>query len=441
MAGASLAAACAAAVLLLLAPAPCWARVWDLEHDAGAVAGDASDAVAWKNGRALNKTLASLVPGDVLVIPAKTFYVMGGITASGLRSVTLRVDGVLALSTNLKAWPTSDGKRVMDFLTLNDPENVTMTSAGGGSFDGRGRSWWGPPGIGYLERVENRPKLLKVNRARNCLFEKLLLKDSPYWTMEVSGDTVEIRYMTIDARRLRDDGHSLIDLTAFNTDGIDVMGRNFWVHDCSIWNQDDCIAIKDGSENMLFERLNASGLGLTIGSIGGSVNRNITVRDCYMHRTFKGIYMKFRDGHSPGLIADVLYENIVMDEPEQVPIWIGPAQQSDSRQFWAGHPCSILWPEVPGATCRVPASGLYRNITLRNITINNPKQSPGLIYGNVTNPMQNVVFDNVRVTNPGSKPWGKNYYKCEGVQGIAMGDTWPVPPCFKDQTRRSALLV
>ena len=141
-------------------------------------------------------------------------------------------------------------------------------------------------------------------------------------------------------------------MTAFNTDGFDVTGRNVWIHDCTVWNQDDCIAVKvlyciavkalvtlnarsemllqDNSENMLFERITASGIGLTIGSIGNSVVNNITFRDCYMPHSWKGIYMKFRGGDSSkgGRISNVLYENIYMEAPEQFAIWIGPAQQS-----------------------------------------------------------------------------------------------------------------
>jgi hypothetical protein len=113
---------------------------------------------------------------------------------------------------------------------------------------------------------------------------------------------------------------------------------------------DDSFCVKDGSSNMLFERLTSSGLGLTIGSIGGSTVRNITFRsvlssrgcvlshacainrDIYMPDTFKvpstpplpvpllhylypasadlplqGIYLKFRG--SGGLITDILYAN------------------------------------------------------------------------------------------------------------------------------------
>ena len=136
------------------------------------------------------------------------------------------------------------------------------------------------------------------------------------------------------------DGPGTIDTTAFNTDGFDVSGDHVYIHDCSIWNQDDCIAVKDGSNDMLFERIEASGVGLTIGSIGGSQNNNITFRDCHMHKTFKGIYMKFRG--NGGVVSNVTYENIVIDQPQQWPLWIGPAQQSDSDDLCAPNGgCSI----------------------------------------------------------------------------------------------------
>ena len=47
-----------------------------------------------------------------------------------------------------------------------------------------------------------------------------------------------------------------------------------------------------------------------------------------------------------------------------------------------------------------------------------------------------LVFDGVRVTNPPANgAWGKKYYYCKGVSsGVAMGGTWPVPPCFRNQT-------
>ena len=122
-----------------------------------------------------------------------------------------------------------------------------------------------------------------------------------------------------------------------------------------------------------------------------------------------------------------------MDAPSQYAIWIGPAQQSDSRQLCAAHPCSLCWPEVPLTTCHAPDS-LYENIMIRNVTVNNPKKSPGVILASQNVPMKNVTFEDVKFTNPGHKPFGDDYYHCENVQGVATGSTWPVPPCFDDQT-------
>jgi hypothetical protein len=50
--------------------------------------------------------------------------------------------------------------------------------------------------------------------------------------------------------------------------------------------------------------------------------------------------------------------------------------------------------------------------------------------GNSSNPMKNIIFENVIVTNPGYKPWGNEFYLCESIEGISAGLTDPVPPCF-----------
>jgi len=416
------------------------ARIINFETDVGAIPDDTSLATAWTNGGLMNTTLGNLTSGDVFLIPNKTFSLMGGIQAQGLNSVTIQIDGTLSYSDDIKAWPRNGQGNVLECMSLQNIQNVTFTSSGIGLINGNGEKWWGFPGIGYLIRQENRPRLFSIGNSSQLLVENLIFKNSPYWTFWVYDvDGLEVRFTDIDARRTSYDGHDLIDLTAFNTDGFDVTGKNVWIHDCSVWNQDDCFCVKDGSENMLFERINASGLGLTIGSISGSVVRNITFRDVYMSNTFKGIYMKFRSGDSPGLIADILYENIYIESPEQWPIWIGPAQQADSTDICKGDPCSLCWPIIPEAICWLPAAGSYQNITLRNITISNPKRV-GVIMANETNPMNNVTFDGVRVVNMSKNASDYDYFRCENVvNGVATGDTWPVPSCFQDNTTSSQM--
>jgi len=418
-------------------------RLIDFEAE-GAIAEDMSDRTAWTNGILMNKTLAALAPGDTFLIPNKTFMMMGGIKAWDFESVIIQIDGTIVFSDNMEDWPRRENGRVLKCIHFYNIRNVTFTSSGRGVLDGQGATWWGVPGIGYLVRGENRPMLFNIEGSKDLLVENILFLDSPYWTFWVDDvDGLEVRYCEISARRTDDDHHGIIDITAFNTDGFDVTGKNVWIHDVEVWNQDDCIAVKDHSENMLFERITASGVGLTIGSIGTSIVNNITFRDCTMHHTWKGIYLKFRGGdeNKGGRVSNVLYENIYMDAPEQFAIWIGPAQQSDSNILCAAHPCSLCWPQLEnlGAECNMHKNFIYENITLRNITIVDPKFSygQGVIIGNPETPMQNIVFDGVRVVNPANSDVEK-YHSCEGVEGgIALGDTHPVPECFEDQTDKA----
>lgn len=113
-----------------------------------------------------------------------------------------------------------------------------------------------------------------------------------------------------------------------------------------------------------------------------------------------------------------------MERPEQWAIWIGPAQQVDSSNV-----CSLLWPQDPLASCPVSPNYNLTNIVLRDITINSPKTSPGVLWGNLSNPMD-ITFDNVVVNSPGTDPFGDAYYACTGVRGNATATTKPVPPCF-----------
>ena len=410
-------------------------RIVDFESE-GAIRETDSLAVQRHNAAIFNAALARLRPGDTFRVPEGTFHIMGGLFGSRLVRVTLQFDGVLSFSDDIRRWPRGADGRVLPCLCLEDLRHVTLTSAtGGGVLDGNGKRWWGVPGLGYLVRGEDRPRLLEIRGASEVLVERLSLVNAPYWTFWAHGvDGLEVRHTQIDARRTEAERHDLLDMTAFNTDGFDVSGARVWIHDCRIWCQDDAIAVKEESRDMVFERLEASGVGLSIGSIGAATVRNITFRDIHMLRPYKGIYLKFREG-ADGVIADVLFENITIEEPSQWPIWIGPAQQSDSRRLCAPQPCSICWPFVALARCEASMS-TFRNVRLSGVAVQRPRLSPGVLLAHAENPAEGIVFHDVVVEDPPAEPWGDDYYYCEGVgRGVATGRTWPVPPCFQDRTR------
>ena len=326
---------------------------------------------------------------------------------------------------------------------------LTFTSAGEATLYGAGESWWGY--IEYLLHGEDRPRLFALYNVTDVLVERWNFYQSPYWTFTAFDVArLEIAHCSISNRQNKRDSHGLFNLNAFNTDGFDVAGRDIHIHNSRVWNQDDCFTVqpigRNGinaqcTENVMVENISASGLGLTVGAIHPSRDHNcinnVTFRNAYMHHTFKGIYVK--SGNSFDSLASaemqgITFENVTMDSPEQVPIWIGPAQEGDSKGA-----CSLLWPAF-GKCPPPPKSMLFENITLKDILVRYPEQSPGIVLGNPERPMKNVLFDNVRVepANPDTKPWGKDFYKCQGVHGVAVHGTSPVPPCFVTQTMRES---
>ena len=257
------------------------ATVHDFEA-LGAVADDGSNVTTLDaNAALLNHALQSgvLAPGDTLLFPNKTFHLQGGITASGLRNVTLQFDGTLSFASDRKRWPKKPDGKVMNCLELEDAENLLLTSSGTGVLQGNGKAWW----LGIPQHSEDRPKLLQIADSARIVVEHLHFLNSPYWSTDFKDvDTVTIRHCDVAVRwnaGARD--HGALELAAANTDGFDLSGSNVHIHDVNIWNQDDCVCVKNVkpgsrrascSENWLVERVHASGLGLTIGSIGCSAS-------------------------------------------------------------------------------------------------------------------------------------------------------------------------
>lgn len=152
-------------VVLAAALPRCFAKVVDF-GEAGATPDHSSLATERANGALLNASLASLQPGDTLVIPNATYHVMGGIVGRKLKDVVIQIDGTLKFSTRADDWPrTGDGTDagVLACTRWDALDNVTFTSSGLGTLDGQGAAWWGFPGVGYLEVGENRPRLFHAD--------------------------------------------------------------------------------------------------------------------------------------------------------------------------------------------------------------------------------------------------------------------------------------
>lgn len=209
----------------------------------------------------------------------------------------------------------------------------------GGIINGNGKTWWDDVIRGKLE--DHRPRLLHVMESGDMLVENLTLLNSPFWTLTLETIDTEVRYINVlvdrkyqsdppedvqddispfdIARRLDDSlgipfpiddlpdwiGRKFRQPQDLNTDGIDPIGQNIWVHDCIIQNADDSVAVKpshggrnasrigDCTRNITVESMVLTGFGASVGSVAPhDYHRcldNVTFRNITMPGTGKGM--------------------------------------------------------------------------------------------------------------------------------------------------------
>lgn len=456
------------AMLLLLTTSGLVAGLDDVFVDVtsfGAVPGDSGDPIS--NTAAFNKALAEIPAGKVLLVN-ETFNTIGGINASNRSGITVQLDGSIVGVPKIDAWPRPSAGQYAHIVHFINCTNITIR--GQGYIQGNGPDWWFLYTLGDcgLLRPKNssicphRPKALVIEQSSYIHVSGITSVDSPSFNIQVvDGRHAEIDHVTVITElvtiqkiksQLRRWRLNKLGLTSdppglqpedLNTDGIDASGFDIWIHDVSVQNDDDSFAVKPCSqscwsnpctENVLIENSYATGFGASVGSVPPHTDhncvKNITFRNITMEKTGKGVYIKSNpecEEGSTAEITNIVYENMTIIKPEWWPIWIGPQQQQEPGDE-LGDKCSLFYPVQD--SCPTQGCVSFTNITLRQIIIKDPWFSPGVILGNETNPMTNVVFDGVIFTfedpNNGKFPFGRSY-KTEFAHGVATGGTFPDP--------------
>ena len=258
--------------------------------------------------------------------------------------------------TDLVITCSAQDKAIVDVDYETDEIYLDQDSGNGGIIDGRGKKWWDSAIIGDVD-VENRPRLIDIRGSMNVTVEHLTLVNSPYWSLTLEAIGAEVHHVNVlidrkyqrrihnnteishyflgtedvesetrTARRLRSRELKfhfpdffpdwVLQPQNLNTDGIDPIGQDIYVHDCIILNDDDSIAVKpprngkrgsilngtipyDCTRNVTVEDVVLTGFGASIGSVGPSPTREyhpcvdqVTFRRIKMPGTGKGIYIK-----------------------------------------------------------------------------------------------------------------------------------------------------
>jgi len=308
-------------LLYLLLVCVCGAR--ELHIDAfGASPGNDADSVA--NAASINWALGNATNGDSVIVPVGTWKSTGGLHLASSTNVTLKIQGVLLADDDRKKWPlVSNGKGYVDFLTVENAHGFTLD--GGGTLDGQGKSWWNEFVNPTVHHKLHRPTLVHLMSCTDIVVEHLTMRNSPSFHLQL-GDALRARIafvtVTVDrdsmreakSRRASQAGRGFgpgLEPEDLNTDGIDPSGRDIHIHDCSIQNDDDSIAVKpcgggcpnsadptknpaQCTRNLLIENTVLTGFGASIGSVppkswpNPNCISNVTFRNISMPGTGKG---------------------------------------------------------------------------------------------------------------------------------------------------------
>ena len=184
------------------------------------------------------------------------FHFYPGVNAIHMNHVQVQVNGVIKFHRSYKD-PQPRHNTTMDQAGRPSPcisffggQNITLCSNKNykepssqqeqrrGILHGGGSEWWGIPYVGYAQVLEHRPYLLLFNHTTDLHIHNVVLQDAPFYHVQITdARRVHMHDLSIVSRRTAEYTHGTWDLSAFNTDGIDIAGQDVWVHDVDIWTQ------------------------------------------------------------------------------------------------------------------------------------------------------------------------------------------------------------
>eukprot|EP00727_Mastigamoeba_balamuthi_P009561 m51a1_g5227 putative polygalacturonase (402) ;mRNA; f:279766-281054 len=242
---------------------------------------------------AIQKALDAAAPrGGTVVIPAGKTFLFKAININGDHT-ELRIDGTLRISNDYAHWPAA----AKAAITIPAKSNVAIT--GSGTIDGQGATWWANL------RNKERPRTIYPRKTDTVIVSGITVKDCPYHCLQMYSSNTEIFSIT-----LRTPPSTGIANPSHNTDGIDIHGDNFWVHDSDISVGDDNVAIH--SSKVLVEDCQfGTGHGASIGSLCSETISDITVKGVHFTGTTCGPRIKTVQG-CPGSLSNVHFQDLIL---------------------------------------------------------------------------------------------------------------------------------
>jgi len=290
--------------------------------------------------------------GGVVRLPAPGVYLSDYLRADNLEHCSLQVEAGATLFAHFAGRWDGDA-----FLTFLNTQHFSIQ--GGGVINANGWHWW--------PQTKNRPHTLHIGKANTVALHDVTFLDGAAHMLELYANNTEVSNVDIKinwgwwyGNKVDGLATSVTGDVAPNTDGIDVHGTPFYIHDCHIDVGDDNIAIHESDvliEDCIFggEGVGVHGHGVSIGSVGsGCFHQNITVRNSRFLNTHVGPNIKINSDASEGYVRNVLYENLIIEGTQKENLRLNTGRDSSSASLW-----------------NAKSGFIVDNITYRNITVTN----------------------------------------------------------------------
>jgi hypothetical protein len=327
--------------------------------------------------------------GGTVRIPAPGTFLCGPLTFKN--NVNLQIDAGATLRM-LPYGTYPGGSSPSDFITCSSITNVEIS--GLGTIDGQATAagWWN--GLSTSQR----PYMISLSKCQRVLIQNVTLQNPPkmHIAFKSGGGNITIQGITINTPG-----------TSPNTDGIDLVGTNCLIQNCSISDGDDNIALGTSSagvpsaDTIVTNCAFGAGHGVSIGSNTAGGVSNLTVINCTFNGTDYGIRMKSNDNTSGGsgeggIAQNLSYLNLGMTNIVDGAIVIY-SYYASGGQF--GTPTSVT-PYFASTQAVASATiPVWRNITISNVNATVASGGvPGIIWASMELPATNIILSHVNIT-------------------------------------------
>ncbi|TGO56617.1 hypothetical protein BCON_0075g00070 [Botryotinia convoluta] len=191
---------------------------------------------------------------------------------------------------------------------------ITVTADPDAIIDGNGQAYW--DGLGSNGGVPKPNHFIAASKLiGGSIIENLYIQNWPVHLFTITG-AVGLTIQNLVLNNTAGDAPNAASGTlaaAHNSDGFDVSSSsNTIIKNTQVFNQDDCVAVTSGN-NITIDGLYCSGgHGLSIGSVGGKSNNNvtnITFKNSELVNSSNGARIKSNSG-TTGFISNITYSNI-----------------------------------------------------------------------------------------------------------------------------------